>query len=162
MPDGFPYPNTRIGCGGCLPDGCEICAPALACDGKLVTKLMPQQKVPTVHLRFFAEFAMLMDYAPRASKCKQDSSQVATGTLRLLVVVPKHNGLADSPIIFRLRTMREKLKELWTALAGFDVERIRGLAEVAPDHRDWVITALRGEVGPADPPPTSAPTKTFT
>ena len=41
-------------------------------------------------------------------------------------------------------------------LEHFDVADVRGVAELAPEHRDWALAALRGEGGPPSPPPTAA------
>ena len=155
--DGSPYAITTVGCGAC--GVCETCIAALACDGQIVAWVLPQRDWYPVRLRCLAETALCVDYAPTSrATCNLSDERIAQRELRLVVVVPKHTGEADSAIVFRLHAARAFLRVLWAQpeLAGFDVSGVRGVAAVAPEHRDWVIAALRGEDGPAAPPATSA------
>ena len=47
---------------------------------------------------------LFVDLAPSdKGKCVLDGTPIELGEPRLLVVMPKHNGEADSPLLLRLR-----------------------------------------------------------
>ena len=155
--DGTPYPIMSRGCGGC--GKCDACRRSLCCDGSLVAHVFVGDHFYPVHLLCLAREALCVDYAPTArALCAISGEKIKLSELRLAVVLPKHNGLADRAFTCRLHAAREFLRALRAVpeLEHFDVADVRGVAELAPEHRDWALAALRGEGGPPSPPPTAA------
>ncbi|KAK7253216.1 hypothetical protein SO694_00001056 [Aureococcus anophagefferens] len=154
--DGTPYAFTHRGCGGC--GECAACLRSLCCDGSLVAWVRPQQDSRPVHLECLAT-CLFVDYAPTGrATCALSGAKIDKFAVRLAVVVPKHNGEPDWGILFRLHEARAFMRALRAepGLEHFDVADVRGVAELAPEHRDWALAALRGEGGPPSPPLTSA------
>ena len=144
--DGTPYPIMSRGCGGC--GKCDACRRSLCCDGSLVAHVFVGDHFYPVHLLCLAREALCVDYAPTArALCAISGEKIKLSELRLAVVLPKHNGLADRAFTCRLHAAREFLRALRAVpeLEHFDVADVRGVAELAPEHRDWALAALRGE-----------------
>ena len=155
--DGTAYAFAHHGCGGC--GECDACRSSLCCDGRLVVHVQPHDRRFPVHLECFATYALFVDYAPTdKAACAMTGANIKKSELRLVVVLPKHNGVADRAVVCRLDAARGFLRALRAVpeLEHFDVADVRGVAELAPEHRDWALAALRGEGGPPSPPPTAA------
>ena len=144
--DGTAYAFTHHGCGGC--GECDACRSSLCCDGRLVVHVQPHDRRFPVHLECFATYALFVDYAPTdKAACAMTGANIKKSELRLVVVLPKHNGVADRAVVCRLDAARGFLRALRAVpeLEHFDVADVRGVAELAPEHRDWALAALRGE-----------------
>jgi len=150
IPQGYPFSDMPFGCGGC--GGCDRCLPALACDGSRVVqvKLGRHLKVYPVHLPCFVRRCLIVDLAPSGQgSCHIDEKPIEKGEPRLVVVVPKHNGEADSKVLLRMRSAKSFLDTLRRepALSGFDASSLQGMAQLPPAARQWSLGVLNGDGG---------------